>query len=104
MEDVKELYFHQVSSPTLLQILIQISSKWIPIRRARKQKRSREEPEYEILDTQSFDKNAYFDCFIEYAKADTDDILMKVTVVNRGSTTAEIHVLPQLWFRNFEAQ
>jgi hypothetical protein len=42
--------------------------------------------------------------FIEYAKADTDDILMKVTVVNRGSTTAEIHVLPQLWFRNFEAQ
>jgi hypothetical protein len=63
--------------------------------------RSREETEFELLDTDSFKDNAYFDCFIEYAKAGIDDILMKVTVVNRGKDTAEIHVLPHLWFRNF---
>jgi hypothetical protein len=60
-----------------------------------KNKRSREEPEYEILDTQSFDKMLILIALSNMQKQ-TDDILMKVTVVNRGSTTAEIHVLPQL--------
>ena len=58
------------------------------------------EPEYELLDTGVFDDDRYFDVFVEYAKASPDDILMRVTVHNRGPETAEIHVLPQLWFRN----
>ncbi len=103
-EDVKELYFHQVSTPThsYNKYLYKYPQNEFPYAELEaKNKRSREETEYEILDTTAFDNNAYFDCFIEYAKAGSDDILMKVTVVNRGSATAEIHVLPHLWFRNF---
>ena len=103
-EDVKELYFHQVSSPThsYCKYLYKYPQNEFPYADlVNKNKRSREESEYELLDSDSFNKNAYFDCFIEYAKADFDDILMKITVVNRGSKTANIHVLPQLWYRNF---
>jgi hypothetical protein len=103
-EDVKELYFHQVSTPThsYNKYLYKYPQNEFPYAELEaKNKRSREETEYEILDTKSFDNNAYFDCFIEYAKAGPDDILMKVTVVNRGNNPAEIHVLPHLWFRNF---
>ena len=103
-EDVKELYFHQVSTPThsYNKYLYKYPQNEFPYAELEaKNKRSREETEYEILDTKSFDNNAYFDCFIEYAKAGPDDILMKVTVVNRGDNPAEIHVLPHLWFRNF---
>ena len=66
-----------------------------------KNRRSRLSPEFELLDTELFKDNRYFDCFIEYAKADINDILMKITVFNRGPETATIHVLPHLWFRNF---
>lgn len=103
-EDVKELYFHQISSPThsYCKYLYKYPQNEFPYADlANKNNRSREESEYELLDTDSFKKNAYFDCFIEYAKADVDDILMKITVVNRGTKAAKIHVLPQLWFRNF---
>ena len=103
-EDVKELYFHQVSSPThsYCKYLYKYPQNEFPYADlVNKNKRSREESEYELLDTDSFKNNAYFDCFIEYAKADFDDILMKITVVNRGSKTAKIHVLPHLWYRNF---
>jgi len=103
-EDVKELYFHQVSSPThsYCKYLYKYPQNEFPYADlVESNKRSREEDEYELLDTDSFNDNAYFDCYIEYAKADTDDILMKVTVVNRGNTAADIHVLPHLWFRNF---
>lgn len=103
-EDVKELYFHQISSPThsYCKYLYKYPQNEFPYADlVNKNKRGREESEYELLDTDSFNKNAYFDCFIEYAKADFDDILMKITVINRGSKTANIHVLPQLWFRNF---
>ena len=103
-EDVKELYFHQISSPThsYCKYLYKYPQNEFPYADlANKNNRSREESEYELLDTDSFNKNAYFDCFIEYAKADVDDILMKITVVNRGTKAAKIHVLPQLWFRNF---
>ncbi|NNE75681.1 MAG: glucosidase, partial [Pricia sp.] len=103
-EDVKELYFHQVSSPThsYCKYLYKYPQRKFPYAELVKNNiRSREQPEYELLDTKCFKKDAYFDCFIEYAKADTDDILMKVTVINRGSTAATIHVLPHLWFRNF---
>ena len=104
-EDVKELYFHQVSTPThsYNKYLYKYPHSKFPYDDLVNENgsRSREEPEYEILDTGSFKDNAYFDCFIEYAKADIDDILMKVTVINRGSKAADIHVLPHLWFRNF---
>ena len=63
-------------------------------------RRTRQQPEFELIDTGIFDADRYFDVDIEYAKAATDDILMQVTVSNRGPEAAEIHVLPQLWFRN----
>lgn len=104
-EDVKELYFHQVSTPThsYAKYLYKYPHKKFPYTElVRKNKnRNREQSEFEILDTKAFDNNTYFDCFIEYAKEDVGDILMKVTVINRGPRAANIHVLPHLWFRNF---
>ncbi|SIQ33299.1 MGH1-like glycoside hydrolase domain-containing protein [Maribacter ulvicola] len=104
-EDVKELYFHQVSTPThsYAKYLYKYPHKKFPYTELVRKNRSRnrEDAEYEILDTKAFDNNTYFDCFIEYAKADVGDILMKVTVINRGPRAANIHVLPHLWFRNF---
>jgi hypothetical protein len=63
-------------------------------------RRSREEFEYELIDTGIFNEDRYFDVFVEYAKADPEDVLIRVTVHNRGPETAELHVLPTLWFRN----
>src|SRR5680860_192116 len=103
-EDVKELYFHQVSSPThsYCRYLYKYPHQKFPYNDLVKNNiRSRELTEYELLDTDCFKNNAYFDCFIEYAKAGADDILMKITVVNRGAKAAIIHILPHLWFRNF---
>jgi hypothetical protein len=62
--------------------------------------RSRLEPEYELLDTGIFDHNRYFDIFVEYAKADPEDILIKIEIFNRSLEDADIAVLPTLWFRN----
>lgn len=103
-EDVKELYFHLVSSPThsYCKYLYKYPQTEFPYSDLiNNNRRSREEHEYELLDTDKFKHNAYFDCFIEYAKADVEDILMKVTIVNRGAKSSVIHVLPHLWFRNF---
>ena len=103
-EDVKELYFHQVSTPThsYCKYLYKYPQKKFPyVELVNNNIRSREDMEYELLDSKSFDNNTYFDCYIEYAKADVEDILMKITVVNRGRRKAKIHVLPHLWFRNF---
>ncbi len=103
-EDVKELYFHQVSTPThsYCKYLYKYPQQAFPyIELVKENSISRELPEYELLDTNSFKNNAYFDCYIEYAKGGVDDILMKVTVINRGEKTAALHVLPHLWFRNF---
>ncbi|PKQ45297.1 MGH1-like glycoside hydrolase domain-containing protein [Confluentibacter flavum] len=103
-EDVKELYFHQVSSPThsYCKYLYKYPQNEFPYTDlVSGNQRGRDQFEYELLDTGSFKNKAYFDCFIEYAKADVDDILMQITVVNRGEKAAEIHVLPHLWFRNF---
>ncbi len=103
-EDVKELYFHQLSTPTHTynRYLYKYPQNEFPYSDlVNNNRRSREEPEFELLDSEAFKDNAYFDCYIEYAKADVDDILMKVTVVNRGEKAASIHVLPHYWFRNF---
>jgi len=104
-EDVKELYFHQVSTPThsYAKYLYKYPQKKFPYAEILKKNKDlgREHSEFELLDTKAFDNNTYFDCFIEYAKEDVGDILMKVTVINRGRKTENIHVLPHLWFRNF---
>src|SRR5438876_11247659 len=57
-------------------------------------------PEYELLDTGVFDRDRYWDVFVEYAKATSHDILMRITAHNRGDDTATLHVLPSLWYRN----
>jgi Glycosyl hydrolase family 63 C-terminal domain len=103
-EDVKELYFHLDSSPThsYCKFLYKYPQAAFPYLEILQQNRKdRLQPEFELLDTGIFDDNRYFDCFIEYAKADLNDILMKITVHNRGPEVATIHVLPHLWFRNF---
>ena len=63
-------------------------------------RRGQGQPEYELIDTGVFDENRYFDVFVEYAKVDPEDICIRIEVANRGPEDAEIHVLPQLWFRN----
>ena len=63
-------------------------------------RRTRHEPEYELLDTGIFDDDAYFDVFIEYAKGDINDILLRITAHNRGKVDAPLHILPTIWFRN----
>jgi len=103
-EDVKELYFHLDSSPThsYCKYLYKYPQNAFPyMDLVRQNRRDRHSPEYELLDTDAFKENRYFDCYIEYAKGDINDILMKVTVYNRGPEAATIHVLPHVWFRNF---
>jgi hypothetical protein len=103
-EDVKELYFHLDSSPThsYCKFLYKYPQNEFPyMELVQKNKRDRYSPEYELADSGIFNENRYFDCYIEYAKGGTEDILMKITVHNRGPEIANIHVLPHLWFRNF---
>ncbi|MFV8374170.1 MGH1-like glycoside hydrolase domain-containing protein [Flavobacterium sp. LB1P71] len=103
-EDVKELYFYQDSTPThsYQKMLYKYPQGTFPYEKLvhESKKRTRLEPEYELLDTGIFDKDAYFDISIEYAKADEQDILIKVTVENRSNVAAPMTVLPTLWFRN----
>ena len=103
-EDVKELYFYQDSTPThsYQKMLYKYPQATFPYEKLvhESKKRTRLEPEYELLDTGIFDKDAYFDISIEYAKADEQDILIKVTVENRSNVAAPMTVLPTLWFRN----
>jgi hypothetical protein len=103
-EDVKEIYFHLDSSPThsyckYLYKYPQAAYPYLDL--IDQNRRDRLSPEFELLDTDLFKENRYFDCYIEYAKADINDILMQVTVYNRGPEAATIHVLPHLWYRNF---
>jgi len=103
-EDVKEYYFYLDSTPThsYMKYLYKYPQREFPYRDLveTNRKRSREDFEYELLDTGIFDDDRYFDVFVEYAKAEPDDILIQVTVHNRGPETAQIHLLPTLWFRN----
>ena len=103
-EDVKELYFHLDSSPTYsyCKFLYKYPQESFPyLDLVKHNRKDRLSPEYELLDTGIFRDNRYFDCYIEYAKDGMNDILMKVTVHNRGPESAIIHVLPHLWYRNF---
>jgi hypothetical protein len=103
-EDVKEYYFYLDSTPThsYMKYLYKYPQGEFPYRDLLEtnRRRSREEFEYELLDTGIFDEDRYFDVFVEYAKADAEDTLIKITVHNRGPESAQIHVLPTLWFRN----
>ena len=103
-EDVKEYYFYLDSTPThsYMKYLYKYPQQEFPYRDLLEtnRRRSRQEMEYELLDTGAFDGDRYFDVFVEYAKADPEDILVRITVQNRGPETAELHLLPTLWFRN----
>jgi hypothetical protein len=103
-EDVKEYYFYLDSTPThsYMKYLYKYSQAAFPYADLveTNQRRSKHEPEYELLDTGVFDQNRYFDVFVEYAKQTPEDILIQISVVNRGDTAAHLHLLPTLWFRN----
>jgi hypothetical protein len=103
-EDVKEYYFYVDSTPThsYMKYLYKYPQREYPYSDliATNRVRSREEFEYELLDTGVFDDDRYFDVFVEYAKAGPDDVLIQITVHNRGPETARLRVLPTLWFRN----
>jgi len=103
-EDVKEIYYYLDATPThsYLKALYKYPQNEFPYSQLAEEnrRRSKNEPEYELIDTGAFRENRYFDLFVEYAKAGPEDILMQVTAVNRGPEPAPIHVLPQLWFRN----
>ena len=103
-EDVKEYYFYLDSTPThsYMKYLYKYPQREFPysdlVETSRG--RSRDEFEYELLDTGVFEDDRYFDVFVEYAKAAPEDLLVRITVHNRGPEPASIHLLPTLWFRN----
>jgi hypothetical protein len=103
-EDVKEYYFYLDSTPThsYMKTLYKYPQAAFPYDHlvATNRGRGKQEPEYELLDTGVFDENRYFDVFVEYAKAAAEDVLVRITVCNRGPDAAAVHLLPTLWFRN----
>jgi hypothetical protein len=103
-EDVKELYYYLDATPThsYLKMLYKYPQAAFPYERLVAENRGRgtQAGEYELIDTGVFDENRYFDVFVEYAQVAPGEILMCVTAENRGPDTAELHLLPQLWFRN----
>jgi hypothetical protein len=103
-EDVKEYYFYLDSTPThsYMKYLYKYPQAAFPYSDLVETscRRGRQEMEYELLDTGVFHEDRYFDIFVEYAKASPEDILIQITVHNRGPAPAELHVLPTLWFRN----
>ena len=103
-EDVKEHYFYLDNTPThsYMKYLYKYPQAEFPYARLREEnrRRTKAEPEFELIDTGVFDESRYFDVFVEYAKADVDDLLVQVTIANRGPEVAPISVLPTLWFRN----
>jgi Glycosyl hydrolase family 63 C-terminal domain len=103
-EDVKECYFYLDSTPThsYMKYLYKYPQNAFPYDDlvSTNRTRSRNEPEYELIDTGVFKDNRYFDVFVEYAKASPEEILIQITVHNRGPSSATLHLLPTLWFRN----
>jgi mannosylglycerate hydrolase MGH1-like protein len=103
-EDVKEYYFYLDATPTssYLKMLYKYPRGAFPYADLVRTNasRGRSELEYELLDTGIFDHDRYFDIFVEYAKDGPEEILIRISVVNRGPEPAELRVLPHLWFRN----
>ncbi|HSA63021.1 MAG TPA: glucosidase [Nitrospiraceae bacterium] len=103
-EDVKEYYYYLDSTPThsYMKYLYKYPQEEFPYARLveENRRRGKAEREYELIDTGVFDQNRYFDVLVEYAKASTEDLLIRIQVVNRGPDQAELTVLPTLWFRN----
>jgi hypothetical protein len=103
-EDVKELYYYLDSSPThsYMKMLYKYPQAAYPYELLLNENRlrGRSAPEFELIDTGIFDDDKYFDIFIEYAKADMEDIMIRITAHNRGRDAAPLHILPTTWFRN----
>jgi hypothetical protein len=103
-EDVKEYYFYLDSTPSHshMKYLYKYPQAEFPYAKLLEENRRRDksQPEFELLDTGVFDEDRYFDVFVEYAKADAEDILIKITVTNRGPEAANLRILPTIWFRN----
>jgi hypothetical protein len=103
-EDCKECYFYLDSTPThsYMKYLYKYPQAEFPYQKLveENRNRSRDQREFELTDTGVFDESRYFDVFVEYAKASCEDILIKVTVANRGPETASLQLLPTIWFRN----
>src|SRR6516162_8522090 len=106
-EDVKEYYFYLDSTPThsYMKYLYKYPQSAYPYADLinTNRHRTRLDPEYELLDTGIFDEDRYFDVFVEYAKAAPTDLLIEISLCNRGPDESVIHVLPTLWFRNLWA-
>jgi len=103
-EDVKEYYFYLDSTPThsYMKFLYKYPQAAYPYGQLveENRKRGKNHSEFELLDTGVFEDNRYFDVFVEYAKGDVEDILIKITAVNRGPDPARLRLLPTVWFRN----
>ena len=103
-EDVKELYYYRDGLPShaYMKMLYKYPQRAFPYDELVRvnAERGLQDLEYELIDTQAFAQNRYFDIEIEYAKAGPDDILLQITAHNRGDQTSRLHILPQIWFRN----
>jgi hypothetical protein len=103
-EDVKEYYFYLDSTPThsYMKFLYKYPQNEFPYSWLveENRRRGRNAPEFELIDTGVFNEDRYFDVFVEYAKASPEEMLIRIHVVNRGPETAQVHLLPTLWFRN----
>jgi Glycosyl hydrolase family 63 C-terminal domain len=103
-EDVKECYYYLDSTPThsYMKGLYKYPQAAFPYEQllAENRRRGKADAEYELIDTGAFAQNKYFDVQVEYAKSGTDDILIRITLANRGTDSAALHVLPTIWFRN----
>ena len=103
-EDVKEYYYYLDATPShsYMKYLYKYPQGEFPYRQLKEGNASRNtyEPEYELADTGIFANNAYFDIFIEYAKASSEDFCIRIEACNRGDKSAPLHIIPQMWFRN----
>lgn len=103
-EDCKEHYYYLDSTPShsYMKMLYKYPHEAFPysVLVDENRRRGKKDAEFELIDTGIFNDNRYFDVFIEYAKADESDVLIKITVHNRGADDASLHVLPHIWFRN----
>ncbi len=103
-EDVKEQYYYLDNTPShsFMKFLYKYPHREFPYARlvAENSHRTKQDPEFELIDTGIFDQDRYFDIFIEYAKADAEDILILIRAVNRAADGAALHIIPQIWFRN----